>query len=269
MVKKLPEARPGKVTVVDLADWVNKLPPGEDARLRTDGVHFQTPATGPEDTSTEVAKTYLGPAILDAWRAQWKSNRTDDIQAGPPVPLLVLGDDTASRIGEGLAGWSDSGQRFNVTNGAIDGCGIGVGGSRLNANQRERVPDACADPMQRYLTALFNSSAQTAVLTTSLWDVTDRQLPGDPTWRAPGDPLYDAWLQDQIAQSHRLPAQQRRAERRLAPHPARGSRPRVRAAVAGVEVERPHPRRPAERLDQRGRVDARLREGDRLRRVRP
>ncbi len=201
LVKKLPEARPGKVTVVDLADWVNQQSPEEDARLRPDGVHFHTPQNGGADTSTEVAEKYLGGAVLDAWKAQWKKNKEDDLSAGPPVPLLVLGDDTASQIANGLAGWSNGGRRFNITNAAVPGCGIGDGGSRLDRNNREPVPTACADPMKRYFTGLYNSSAQTVVLHTSLWDVTDRQLPGDPTWRAPGDPLYDAWLQDQIAQT--------------------------------------------------------------------
>jgi peptidoglycan/LPS O-acetylase OafA/YrhL len=201
LVKKLPDARPGKVTIVDLAEWESQQTPEEDARLRPDGVHFHTPQAGGADTSTEVAEKYLGPAILDAWRAQWKKNKEDEQSAGPPTPLLVLGDDTAAKIGDGLAAWSDGGKRFNVTDAAVPGCGIGPGGSRLDRNDRERVPDTCNEPQARYLTALFNSSAQIVVMHTGLWDVTDRQLPGDPTWRAPGDPLYDAWLRDQIAQT--------------------------------------------------------------------
>ena len=140
MVKRLPEARPGKVTVVDLADWIAKQTPEEDARLRPDGVHFARRPPARTDTSTEVAEKYLGGAVLDAWRAQWTANRKDDLSAGPPVPVLVLGDDTASKIGEGLAAWSDNGRRFNVTNGAVAGCGIGVGGSRSTATSASGYP---------------------------------------------------------------------------------------------------------------------------------
>jgi hypothetical protein len=211
MVRRLPDARPGQVVVVDLAEWISHLSPQDDAHFRFDGVHFATPASGGYDSSTEAAEQFLGPAILDAWRKQWVENRTEELQAGlnrteelqagPPIPLLVLGDENAGDIADGLAAWSDSGHRFNVTNGAVDGCGFGVGGSRLDGNDRERVPDACDEPMKRYFDALFRSSAQTAVLSTGLWDVTDRQLPGDSTWRAPGDPLYDAWLRDQLAQA--------------------------------------------------------------------
>lgn len=30
------------------------------------------------------------------------------------------------------------------------------------------------------------------------WDVADRKIPGDPTWRHPGDPVYDRWLLGQM-----------------------------------------------------------------------
>jgi hypothetical protein len=198
LVNRLPEARPGKVVVVDLADWIRDLPPDEDARIRHDGVHFSTPEIG-ADTSTEVAERFLGPAVLEAWREQWIANRTAELSAGPPVPLLVVGDETARRIATGLSSWSDAGRRLDVTDAALDECGLGWGGFRLDEGQRERVPEVCNEPEQRLFGALFESSADTALVHTSMWDVTDRQLPGDPTWRAPGDPLYDTYLRDQIA----------------------------------------------------------------------
>jgi hypothetical protein len=199
LVKRLPDARPGKVVVVDLADWVRDLTPDEDARIRFDGVHFATPASGGADTSTEVAETFLGPAVLDAWREQWIENRRAELAAGPPVPLLVVGDGTATTIATGLSAWSDAGRRFDVTDASLGECGITWGGSRLDESRRERVPDTCNEPEQRLFGALFESSADTALVHTSIWDVTDRQLPGDPTWRAPGDPFYDTYLREQIA----------------------------------------------------------------------
>jgi len=197
LVNQLPAARPGKVTVVDLAGWIDTLPPEEDARMRPDGVHFSTPPKG-QDTSTEAADEFLGAAVLDAWKKQWVSNKEAELSAGPPTPLLVLGDETASKIGNGLAAWSSGGRRFDVYDAALPRCGITEGGARLDVNQREPVPPECADSQARTLTALFNSSAQTVVIHTAMWDVTDRQLAGDPTWRAPGDPVYDAYLLDQM-----------------------------------------------------------------------
>ena len=199
LVNKLPEARPGKVVVVDLAGWVARLSPEEDARIRPDGVHFSNDAGG--DTTTEVSRNYLVDAVISAWSEQWIANRESELTAGPPTPVAMFGDDSANRISEGLASWSARGRRLDVENGALPECGIGEGGFRLNRNQRERVPDTCTESERRYLTALFNSSAKVVVLHTSLWDVSDRQLSGDPTWRAPGDPVYDAYLRDAIAKT--------------------------------------------------------------------
>jgi peptidoglycan/LPS O-acetylase OafA/YrhL len=196
LVQKLPQARPGKVVVVDLAGWVDTLTPAEDTRMRPDGVHFSTPPK--PDTSTEAANEFLGAAVLDAWKTQWTANKEAELSAGPPTPLLVLGDETAGRIGDGLAAWSAGGRRFDVYDGSLPRCGITEGGARLDVDRRGPLPTECNGGEGRYLTALFNSSAQTAVMHTALWDVTDRQLADDPTWRAPGDPLYDAYLLDQM-----------------------------------------------------------------------
>jgi hypothetical protein len=188
LVKQLPPARPGKVVVVDLAAWVGQLSPDEDVRIRPDGVHFQAV---PVDTSTEVSRAFLGEAILDAWSDQWKANREDQLSAGPPVPIAVLGDDTASAIGEGLASWSEGGRRLDVTNAGVPSCGFDSGGLRLNRNNPERVPVECADFTKRGFDALYNSSADVVVLHTGLWDITDRQFDGDTEWRSPGDPTFD------------------------------------------------------------------------------
>jgi len=37
------------------------------------------------------------------------------------------------------------------------------------------------------------------VVTTAMWDLTDRRLPGDDQWRAPGDPVYDDYLRKEFA----------------------------------------------------------------------
>ena len=58
MIRDMAETREG-VTVVDLAGYLASLPPGEDDRLRPDGVHFDI------DTTEEVAG-WLGPELLRA-----------------------------------------------------------------------------------------------------------------------------------------------------------------------------------------------------------
>jgi peptidoglycan/LPS O-acetylase OafA/YrhL len=58
MIRELADEREG-VVVVDLAAWVAGLPPGEDERLRPDGVHFEL------DLSVEVAE-WLAPEVMAA-----------------------------------------------------------------------------------------------------------------------------------------------------------------------------------------------------------
>ena len=198
LVEQLPAARPGKVAVVDLAAWVGGLTPEEDFRIRPDGVHFQAV---PVDTSTEVARTFLWPAILEVWTELWTANREEELSAGPPIAVALLGDATADAIGEGLAAWGGSGRRFDVTNSALASCGLIGGGSRINRNDPEPVPAQCQDFQRQSFDALYSSSADIVVLHTSHWDVTDRQFAGDPEWRSPGDPIFDQQLRDALARS--------------------------------------------------------------------
>jgi hypothetical protein len=61
------------VAVVDLGGWFAALPPGEDARLRPDGVHVTL------DTTMDVAG-WLGPQILAAARS------AGFVPPAPPAP---------------------------------------------------------------------------------------------------------------------------------------------------------------------------------------
>jgi len=69
LIRQLPGLRPGQVEVVDLAAWMADQSPGEDRRLRPDGVHFE------HDTSMEVCARYLCDAVLAGAR---------QLRPGPP-----------------------------------------------------------------------------------------------------------------------------------------------------------------------------------------
>jgi peptidoglycan/LPS O-acetylase OafA/YrhL len=74
MIRELADEREG-VVVVDLAAWVAGLPPGEDERLRPDGVHFDL------DRSVEVAE-WLAPQLMAA------SLSEDPPGGGDPAPAV-------------------------------------------------------------------------------------------------------------------------------------------------------------------------------------
>jgi peptidoglycan/LPS O-acetylase OafA/YrhL len=77
MIRELADAREG-VVVVDLAAWVAGLPPGEDERLRPDGVHFDL------ERSVEVAQ-WLAPELMAATRSE------DPPGGGAPAPASAGG----------------------------------------------------------------------------------------------------------------------------------------------------------------------------------
>jgi peptidoglycan/LPS O-acetylase OafA/YrhL len=192
LVRQLPGRRPGQVVVVELDAWHRSLPPDEDARLRPDGVHVT------ELTSYEVANRYLGDAVLDAWEAQWVENRRAELEGGGPVQVAVFGDATAARIAEALAGLA--GERpLEIATAVNDACGLARGGARQGRNGPEPLPEPCNEWEQLVYLTLVGSPTDVAVVHTGVWDVTDRQLEGDDTWRAPGDPFYDEYLRNELA----------------------------------------------------------------------
>ncbi|HZA00132.1 MAG TPA: hypothetical protein VE575_15330, partial [Acidimicrobiales bacterium] len=73
IIRDIAGARP-RATAVDLAGYVDRLPPEVDERLRPDGVHFEL------DRSVEVAEDWLGNAVVAAIKC-------DPV---PPIPATPL-----------------------------------------------------------------------------------------------------------------------------------------------------------------------------------
>jgi peptidoglycan/LPS O-acetylase OafA/YrhL len=193
LVRELPERRPGQVIVVELDEYHRQLPPDEDVRLRSeDGVHVT------QSTSHEVATEFLAPALLDAWREQWVENRRAELEAGGPVRVAVFGDATAERIAEQLEALG-SDRALDVVNATLSACGIGRGGNRQARDGPEPLPPDCNEWEELIYLTLIGSPTDVALVHTGVWDVTDRQLDGDETWRAPGDPFYDQYLLLELA----------------------------------------------------------------------
>jgi len=113
----------------------------------------------------------------------------------PPRPrAAVFGDSTALMTATGLFLWGQ-------TSGAVDfvrgdpqlGCGIGRGGEYRSGNEYGVVPEKCQWG-SRWADRIAIGQPNIAVVQIGPWDVGDRRLPGDDTWRALGDPVYDDFL---------------------------------------------------------------------------
>lgn len=113
---------------------------------------------------------------------------------------MVVGDSTALVTGGGLQAWGELTGELEVVNTALMGCGIGRGGWRRYSRQESAVavPEHCADPEARWRFVMALTRFDAIVVQTGPWDVTDRILPGDDTWRAAGDPVYDAYLSAEL-----------------------------------------------------------------------
>ncbi len=134
---------------------------------------------------------------------------TTTTEPPPPVRISAFGDSTALLTGGGLDQWGQKTGTLQVDiSGTALGCGITRGG-------RYRVPgypegpqrEECNNWAQRWTKVLDDQPADVSVILVGTWDVTDHQLPGDTQWRAPGDPIYDAYLKrDMLAAVDELSA---------------------------------------------------------------
>ena len=120
--------------------------------------------------------------------------------APAPTRISMFGDSTAMLATYGLEIWAK-------TNGAaaLDGagtrlgCGIGRGGRVRTAQYGEGPtnPECDAWPT-RWPAVLTKRPADVAVIMVGPWDITDRVIPNDDQWRAPGDPVYDQYLKGEM-----------------------------------------------------------------------
>jgi peptidoglycan/LPS O-acetylase OafA/YrhL len=131
LIRELPAKRPGKVAVVDLAGWLDKT--GEDQRLRTDGIHFD------DSTTAEVAKRFLGEAVLSTYRDLWSKRAHDtDPTATSDVAgqdslgryltnkykALLVGDSSADLVAAGVNAWVDKTSGLQVSTAIRPDCGL-------------------------------------------------------------------------------------------------------------------------------------------------
>jgi peptidoglycan/LPS O-acetylase OafA/YrhL len=149
-----------------------------------------------EIAELEVAPIEERPDPADAARA-----------AEPPEPpqprVAMFGDSTALMTGLGLSSWMQvTGEALGAGGHSPLGCGIGRGGE-LRTSPYDTVAttaecDAWAD---RWAQARVEGQPDMAVVQVGPWDVADRRLPGDDTWRAPGDAVYDDFLRSEMVEA--------------------------------------------------------------------
>ena len=120
---------------------------------------------------------------------------------------MAFGDSTMLQTGLGLSAWGNETEALvlpyaNLT-GSL-GCSVSRGGERRSRGEVGAVPPGCdswVDTIPAEARRLRDAYGHLdfAVIQTGPWEVTDRRLPGDDEWRAPGDPVYDDFLAREFA----------------------------------------------------------------------
>jgi peptidoglycan/LPS O-acetylase OafA/YrhL len=118
----------------------------------------------------------------------------------PPPRIAVFGDSTALMTGLGIMTWVRQ-QNLAVPAGGKSnlGCGIGRGGQRRTTPfDAHRTDPECDRWTITWTEALDNGQPDLAVIQIGPWEVAERKLPGDDTWRTIGDPVYDDFLRNEM-----------------------------------------------------------------------
>ena len=144
-------------------------------------------------------------------QALWEDATFQDPLAVPSDALIgiAMGDSTMLETGRGLVVWGNETAKMvlpfaQVTNGL--GCSVSRGGERRTRGQITTSPEGCDTwgqmiaPEVRRLRSTFGHLDFT-VIQSGPWEVTDRRLPGDDRWRAPGDPVYDEFLYREFSEA--------------------------------------------------------------------
>ena len=116
----------------------------------------------------------------------------------PIAKVGAYGDSTALVVGGGILYAAPStGGVEEVSGGAWVGCGLGIGGyyrSTVLANYEGHTRPECDAWPATYARVIKATRPDLALMLVAPWDVMDRKLPGDDTWRSFGDPVYDRWF---------------------------------------------------------------------------
>ena len=123
----------------------------------------------------------------------------------PIAKVAAFGDSTALVVGSGInLAAPGTGGVEEVTGGAWVGCGLGIGGyyrSTVISDYEGHTRPACDAWPTTYARVVRQNRPDLAVVLDAPWDVMDRKLPGDDTWRSFGDPVYDRWFLSEMVRA--------------------------------------------------------------------
>lgn len=120
--------------------------------------------------------------------------------SGAPT-VAFYGDSTGLLTAKGFKRWAADATRVQMIGGAAwYGCGI-IRDGKARFNGKVFDPGGCGPLREQWGKALDEARPQIGVIQVGPIDVDDHLLPGDSAWRAPGDPVYDAYLEAKMLEA--------------------------------------------------------------------
>lgn len=128
------------------------------------------------------------------------------LAVGPPPGLdraspriAVYGDSTALTLALALGGWARTHEAGQPSRGVTElGCGLLQDGVSRLRNRPTKPPARCREMREMWKQSIGSNRPDLAVVLFGLWEVCDRKLPGDGSWRHLGDPVFDAYVLDEM-----------------------------------------------------------------------
>ncbi len=157
-------------------------------------------ALAPEPTATDFAASQR---VVDAAASRAPAPAgSGSGTAADPFRIGFFGDSTALRTAVGIAQWTDSNPGLAVVAGDTGlGCSLTRGGDVRSHGVVDIAGRDCPDWATLWPKMLDEGTPDAAVVMFGPFDVADRRLPGDDQWRAPGDPVYDAFLEREMLEA--------------------------------------------------------------------
>lgn len=123
-------------------------------------------------------------------------------QPAGPVRVMVVGDSIGDNLAYGLQQWSAANGRLVVDNQSILGCMVSRGGERqTSGGENWPVPDHCEDFAAAWPAKIDAFRPDVVLVSTGHGEMWERRVDGWPTFRAPTDPIFDAWILEEYLQA--------------------------------------------------------------------
>jgi peptidoglycan/LPS O-acetylase OafA/YrhL len=122
-------------------------------------------------------------------------------QPAPPHMVMLVGDSISWSIAGGLKNWFGAHGGTGLVANSLLACPIWRDATLRDLNEVKKLKAECTRRPDDFAKMLDQYHPELAVVISCLADVSDRQLPGETIWRAPGDPVYDSHQAAAIAET--------------------------------------------------------------------